>query len=210
MKKIVVLGGGGHAKIVITILKKTNKYKITGYTDCEDKGQILGINYLGDDSILIELKSKNKNCTAVIGVGSVKVDEKRKIIKEKLERLGFELPVIISPEAIINEEVEIGRGTVVMDGAIIDSGSKIMEAVIINKSSTIGHDCIIGNYTHVALGATLGGSVEVGENCLIGIGANIIQYVKITKDCLIGAGATVVNDILEPGNYIGIPAKKIK
>ena len=177
-EKIVVIGGGGHAKVLISILKKLNQYNIVGFTDINRKESILGINCIGPDSILQELFSKGvKN--AAIGIGQLKSEELRVHIYSSLTKIGFVLPVIISPKAVINEEVEIKEGTVVMDGAIINSSTRIGKCCIINTNSSIDHDRTIDSFTHIAPGVTLSGNVTVGKEVLIGTGAKIIQCVTL-------------------------------
>ena len=208
MDKIVVIGGSGHAKVVISILKKLNDYEIIGYTDSENKGKILGVRYLGKDEILEKLfLNKNVN-NAVIGIGQIKNAHSRKETIKKLLNIGFEFPVIISPDSVINEDSKICQGTVVMDGVIIQTSTNIGKFCIINTKSSLDHDCMIGDYIHIAPGVTISGGVEIGDNSLIGASATIIQYKKIGKNIIIGAGSVVVNDLIESGTYFGIPARK--
>ena len=210
MRKLVLVGGGGHAKVLISALKKVGSYELIGYTDVRDSGELLGIPYLGKDSILGKMKETIVNCCAAIGVGKVGVNEKRMQFVDGLVGLGFRLPVVISPHAVVNEGVIIGEGSVIFDGAVVNTGTVIGRASIINSNSTVEHDCIIGDNVHVAPGANLSGGVSVGHNCMIGTGANIIQGIGICADCLIGAGSTVIKDITISGVYVGNPAKKLK
>ncbi len=205
-KKIVVIGGGGHAKVIITILKRLNTFIICGYTDNEDKGDLLGIPYLGNDEKLGGLFLSGVRC-AVIGIGQIKSSATRKQIFNNLISIGFELPVIIAPSAIVNEYVSIGKGTVLMDGVIINTGTKIGEACIINTKASIDHDCKIGNFTHIAPGVTLSGDVRIGDNVLIGTGASVVQSRKIADNSIVAAGSAVTSFILTPGTYIGVPAR---
>lgn len=208
MKKIIVIGGGGHAKVVISILKKLGNYKVAGYTDIDNKGNILGVQYLGNDETLEGLFLNKNIKNAAIGIGQIKNVESRKEAIENLTKIGFEFPVIISPNAVVNEDVKIGQGTVVMDGVIINSSSIIGDFSIINTKSSIDHDCKIGDYVHIAPGVTISGGVTIGRNSLIGTGATIIQYKGIGENIIIGAGSVVVNDLIESGTYAGIPARK--
>ena len=209
MKKIIVIGGGGHAKVVISILKRVSDYEILGYTDKEDRGVILGIQYLGTDSIL-ESKYREGIEICVLGIGQIKSTELRKTIVEYVQALGYHLPTLIAPTAIINEDVQINKGTVIMDGVVINSGSKIGKYAIINTNSSIDHDCIVGDYTHIAPGVTLSGNVEIGDNVLIGTGSCIIQERKVESSCIVAAGSSVQSSLLEPGIYRGNPARLIK
>lgn len=207
-EKIVVVGGGGHAKVIISILKKIHSYEIVGYTDLYDNGALLGIPYLGNDNQLQTIFNNGVH-RAAIGLGQINSSQHRNKLVSLLNQIGFHIPPLISPHAIINEEVSIGEGTVVMDGAVINSGTTIGDYCIINTRSSIDHDSFIGNYTHIAPGATLSGGVKLGENILIGTGANIIQNISVADNVLISAGSSVQKDIAHPGIYRGVPAKLI-
>lgn len=167
MKKIIVIGGGGHAKVVISIIKKLNNFDIIGYTDIENNSDILGVEYLGNDEILEELFLNKNIKNAAIGIGQIKNVESRKETIEKLLKIGFEFPVIISPNAVVNEDVKLGEGTVVMDGVIINSGAFIGDFSIINTKTSIDHDCKIGDYVHIAPGVTISGALKLAAILLL-------------------------------------------
>jgi len=208
-EKIVVIGGGGHAKVIISILKKIERFEIVGFTDPEEAGPVLGAEYLGTDEILQELYANGvKN--AVIGLGQIKSSVVRRKLVKMIQEIGFDSPAIISPRAIINEEVSIGEGTVVMDGAVINSGTIIGDYSIINTNCSVDHDCNIGSFTHIAPGVTLSGYINVGENVLLGTGASVIHDISITSGALIAAGSSVQKNIKIPGLYRGVPARLIK
>jgi len=203
-----VIGGGGHAKVVISVLKKLKSYQILGYFDAVNRGSILGIVYLGNDQQLPELKKKHPACSAVLGIGNVDISDLRYKIAQTLLALGFDFQPIISPDAIVNEEVKIGQGAVILDGVVVNSGTVIGAFAILNTKSSIDHDCSIGDFAHIAPGVTLSGCVSVGRGSLIGAGATVIQGKKIDENCLIGAGSVVVGDVEGPGIYFGVPARK--
>jgi sugar O-acyltransferase (sialic acid O-acetyltransferase NeuD family) len=209
MTNIYVVGGGGHAKVVIGTLKKLKKYRIPGYTDHRNRNDILGVPYLGTDEILIGKLNNSKKVHIAIGVGKLTSDSTRSDIINRLEKYKFIFPVIISPDAVVNEDTDIKQGSVVFDGAIINPGTVIGNWGIINTNATIEHDCNIGTRVHVAPGAILCGGVCVGDNTLIGAGSVVKQYVSITSRCIIGAGSVVVKDIAEPGTYFGSPARRM-
>lgn len=207
MQKIVVIGGGGHAKVVASIVKKLGKFEILGYTDNENHGSLLGMPYLGTDEVLPRLKKDQPQCVAVLGIGYLGNDDVRAHLVEKLRGFGFAMPAIVSPATVVNEDVQIGGGTVVMDGVVINSGTRIGFYAIINTSASIDHDCEIGDFTHIAPGVSLSGGVKIGAYSLLGIGASVVQYKTIGERCIIGAGAVVVKDCLGPGTYVGVPAR---
>lgn len=210
MSEIIVIGGGGHAKVLISVLRKLPAFKIIGYLDPKNTSEILGVACLGDDRMWNEIKSRHPNCCAALGVGAATIDGRRRQLIENLEKHGFDLPSIVSPQAVVNEDVILGGAAMVFDGAVIQPGARIGRGVIINTRASVDHDCDIRDYVHLAPGAVLGGGVVVGENSFIGLGANVAPYRKIGERCLIGAGATVIGDCIAPGTYVGTPARKIK
>jgi sugar O-acyltransferase (sialic acid O-acetyltransferase NeuD family) len=206
MEKLVVIGGGGHAKVLISVLKKL-PWNVVGYTDVEDRGAILGVPCVGDDAMLPDILSTHWRCAALVGVGKVDASLLRMHLQERAESLGFTTPVIVSPDAIVNDEVVLGAGTAILDAAIVNSGTATGRGCIVNTNSTVEHDCHLGDNVHVASGATVCGGVTIGHNCLIGAGAIVVQGARICDGCLVGAGAVVTRDLLVPGTYVGLPAE---
>jgi sugar O-acyltransferase (sialic acid O-acetyltransferase NeuD family) len=204
----IVVGAGGHGKVVLYVLSRLPEYQVLGYVDSRDYGEILGFPRLGDDSILPEL-AKQSGIAAVIGVGKVRAGSIRATVFSRLSSLGFALPAIVAPTAIVAPDVSLGEGSVVMDRAIIQPGCQIGNIAIINTGAIVDHDCVLGDNVHVSSGACLSGAVRVGKGSLIGVGASLIQLVQVGEDCTIGGGASVVSDCLEPGTYVGVPAKKV-
>lgn len=208
MEKIVIIGGGGHAKVLISVIKKSYLFEVIGYVDHSDRGILLGVDYLGSDDRLNDLFSQGiKN--AAIGIGQVNVTHRRHELVDRVREVGFNFPVIVSKDAIVNEDVLIGEGSQLFDGTIINSGTRIGNFSIINTKATVEHDCTIGDYCHVATSAVLSGGVEVGDFSMIGSNAVVVQYKKITSNCMIGSGAVISKDILEGGIYVGNPARKL-
>ena len=210
MPDIVVIGGGGHAKVIISLLKQRGDYRIVGYTDRENRGAVLGIPWIGGDEVLSELIRQDRTCSAAIGVGTLGRGDPRKEIKARLKALGFALPALVSSAAVVSDAVYLGKATVVFNGAVINSGTTIGECTILNTHSTVDHDCMIGNYVHIAPGATLCGQVTLGDEVFVGAGATVIHGVTICPGSIIGAGAVVIEDCVIPGTYVGVPARRVK
>lgn len=210
MDEIVVIGGGGHAKVVISILRRAERFHILGYFDRRDNGLILGTEYMGDDEQLASIvKVRNKVC-ALIAVGQVGLGKQRQALFSRLSPLGLLFPNVVSPNSIVNQEVLLGAGVVVMDGAVVNCGAVIGDGVIINTNCTVEHDVHIGDWVHVAPGATISGGVTIGRCSMIGAGAVIIEGRNIAADCIVGAGTIVLDDIVESGTYVGCPARRIR
>jgi len=205
---IVLVGGGGHCKVVISILNKIGKYNIVGISDTKEKlGQkILGIPIKYTDDQLEELFEKGIK-HALVTLGSVGNPDHRIRLFNMLKKIGFELPVIISPDSVVDNTVDIGEGSVIMPGVIINADTKIGKNCIINTRASIDHDCRISDHVHIAPGVTLSGLVIVGEGTHIGTGASVIQSVKIGKFSIIGAGSVVIKDVPDRMKVVGVPAK---
>jgi sugar O-acyltransferase (sialic acid O-acetyltransferase NeuD family) len=208
LQEIVVIGGGGHAKVVISILRKLNRH-ILGYTDPKDHGAVLGVPFLGSDHELATLGAGPKKLAAVLAVGQVGLGKARYELWTKLQLPALSFPLIVSPDAIVNEGVSSCEGAVVMDGAVINSGTRLGCGTIVNTNSTIEHDVTLADWVHVAPGATISGGVTVGRFSMIGAGATVIEGIKIDAGCVVGAGSAVVRDLTEPGVYVGCPAHRI-
>lgn len=205
--KVVIIGAGGHSKVIADIIKKSND-EIIGFLDDNKKlSEVIIENYkiIGKIENIIEVSHRDQNIQFVIAIGNNKI---RKHISEKYRNLNYY--TAIHPSVQIAIGVTIGKGTVVMANACINSDSTIGEHCIINTGAIIEHDNKIEDYVHISPNATLCGTVKVGELTHIGAGSVIRNNIKICKDCLIGAGAVVVKDIKEEGIYIGVPAKRIK
>ena len=209
MAEIVVIGGGGHAKVLISLLKKLG-WEVLGYTDGQDRGFVLGIPYLGDDRVLAGVLSTHQHCSAVIGLGKVDASAARAQLQRDIRALGYDYPVVVSSRAVVNEGVVLGVGTVVLDGAVVNSGTVAGGLCILNTNSTVEHDCRLGDNVHVAPGATVSGGVTIGDDCMIGAGSTIIQGVTVCPSCLIGAGSTVIKDLDIAGVYVGNPARRVR
>ncbi len=164
MTPIVLIGGGGHAKVVSALVAKIGKYRIVGYTALAAGALPRSFApYLGEDHALPDLVASGRISGAVLGIGIVDVDADRAALRKRLIALGLALPSIVSPMAVVNTDVVIGDGTVVMDGVVINPGAKIGECSIINTNATVEHDCTIGDCSHIAPGAVLcGGSIGGG------------------------------------------------
>ena len=202
MKKIIIIGSGGHAKVVADIILTrkidlNENLKIIGFLDDNFKNlkydNILNIPILGDLSN-IEKFSNNKDYFFIIAIGSNKVREE----------------IAIHPRSIISREVEIGSGTVVMANVVINPNSTIGKHCIVNTSSVIEHDNKLGDYVHISSNATLCGGVSIDNNSWVGAGSVIRQQIHIGKDVIVGANSVVVKDIENSCIVAGNPAKKIK
>ncbi|MGE5628573.1 MAG: acetyltransferase [Solirubrobacterales bacterium] len=209
MKKIVLIGAGGHCKVIIDIIQSTKEYEIVGITDTKETGIIFDIPVIGNDDILQELYKTGVEY-AFISIGSINDFEKRNKIFKMIKSIGFKIPVLIHKSAIVSQFSSIEEGTCIMAGAVINPGTIIGENCIINTGSVVEHDCMVGNNTHISPNASIAGNVAIGCNTHIGIGSTVIQGKTLGENVTIGAGAVVIDDIIDNSLAVGVPAKVIK
>ena len=210
--KCLIIGGGGHAKVLIDTISSRGLVRIIGILDPEkDKWNttILGIPIVGDDSAIPELVSQGANAF-IVGVGSTGNNQLRRRLFELGTQYGLEPIKAIHINSICSEAIDIGPGSQVLPASIINHGSTIGYNVIINTGSIIEHDCIIESHSHIATGARLCGTVHIGENTHIGAGATILQNIRIGSNVIVGAGSVVLEDIRNNSIVAGVPAIPIK
>ncbi len=207
--KIVIIGGGEFTHLLIDVIKRLDRYEILGYTDLVSKGLIFGTKYLGTDEVLSEILKKNKNCNAIIGVGHIKLSTGRNRIYKMLKDLGFELPRIISNNVIIQDDVAIGEGTIVLDNATINAGTKIGKCCIVGPGAIVEHHCTVGDFVTFTTGSIFAAGSNIGDNSILSVGAIVVSHKNICSNCFIGAGSVAINNISIEGTYYGVPARKI-
>lgn len=199
--RLVIIGAGGHGKVIADIALKIGYTNIV-FADDNANGFCMDFPIICTSSNIEQLNDGQTDF--IIAVGN---NNTRKKIAKK-HRVNW--VTLIHPSAQIGTNVKIGLGTVVMACAVINSCAIVGDHCIINTCAVIEHDDIIGNYAHISPKAALGGTVYIGESTHIGIGATVKNNIEICNDCTIGAGAVVVKNITESSTYIGTPARQIK
>jgi UDP-perosamine 4-acetyltransferase len=209
IRKVVIIGAGGHARVVSTILALDSQVNVVGYVDpvLKEPGEhINGLPVLGDLGALPGLLQDGVN-GAVIAIGDNALRELR---FQQLGSLGLDLISAIHPTAIIEHNATLGRGVVIAAGAIICCNSTIGDNCIINTGAIVEHETKVGPNVHIAPGVNIAGRVVIGRNSFIGIGATVKEYINIGEDVTIGAGAVVVDDVPDRVVAVGIPARPIR
>ena len=200
--QLIIVSGGGFAKMCIDIIHQTPAYQVKGILDpnLSPETTVLGEKVLGDDLLLESLYAQGFRF-AVNGIGSIAGDNSstqfflRQKMFEKLKSMGFILPTLVHPSAVVSSSAMLGEGAVVMENAVIGVDAAIGDNCIINTASVISHDCKIGSHTRISPGAILAGDVSIGENSLIGMGVTVYLGVSIGKNVIISNGMHIFNDI---------------
>ncbi len=199
----IVIGGGGHARVLADILSGSTDLKLIGYADF-NPCQAMELPYLGNDSAIEELS--RKDLLLVNGIGSVNLPVRRREVYLKFSGKGFRFANVIQHAASVSPAATLMEGAQVIGASVIQAGAVIGQNCLINTSSVIDHDCFIGAHSHIAPGAVLSGNVTIGTGCHVGAGTTIIQGVRIGDHVLIGAGSLVISDIPTGAKAYGTPA----
>jgi len=200
IKEVVVVGAGGHGKVVVSLLQELG-YKVSKILD-DDKTK-WGSHILSTpiDGPVDKLKEMPR-ISALLAIGD---NQTRLKVAEKY--MGTQWLTAIHPKAWVHRSVAISEGTVVFAGSIVQPDTIIGSHCIINTGVTIDHDCRIDDGVHLAPGCHLAGSVHVGRGSFLGIGVSVIPNRKIGKRTIVGAGAAVVKDLPDEVLAVGVPAR---
>lgn len=202
VKDIIIIGTGGHAKVIADIVLCAGDNLVGFLTSDRDKDTFVGKPILGNDTDF----AKYKDSYFMIAIGNPNVRH----------RMANSMPHIkwytaIHPSSTISAmNTFVGEGSVVMPNAVINPYAQIGKHCIINTGAIVEHDNTIADFAHISVGTKLAGTVNIGIRTWVGAGATISNGISVCNDCVIGAGAVVVKSIQEPGTYVGVPAKKIK
>lgn len=209
-KPIIILGAGGHAKVLIDTLQRQSA-NILGVTDPDPElhgKDVMGIPIIGNDNSILQYGVND--IVLVNGLGKVNRSNKRIQIYDTFKKRGYIFTRVIHRSAVISPGAYLAEGVHIMAGAIIQTLATIGVNTIINTRASVDHECIIGDHVHIAPGATISGGVEIGDSVLVGAGATIIQGIHVGASSIVGAGAVVTEDVREGVTVMGIPARVVK
>jgi UDP-perosamine 4-acetyltransferase len=205
---VVLLGAGGHAKVVLDLLQALDR-QVIGVCDpgLADQGilQWRDLPVLGSDEAVEQ--HHPDSIELANGTGSLPGNHLRRRLHAQFTRQGYRFATLIHPSAIFGSGIELGQGVQIMAGVIVQADTHIGDDVILNTGARIDHDGEIGNHVHIAPGAVLSGDVRVADGCHIGSGVVIIQGVRLGRGAVIGAGTTVLSDLLAHHQQTGQPPR---
>lgn len=189
---LLLIGAGGHARSLIEVVESSNKWHIVGLVGLLEQvgDKLLGYPVLGSDSDLIQLRQRCAN--ALLAIGQISTFTIRQRLVRELRDLNFSMPTVISANAIVSGHAEIGIGTSVGHGVIVNAGACVGEYCILNSNSLIEHDVIIGNYCHISTGALINGGVNIGSGSFIGSGALLREGLTLPANSIVSAGKRVM------------------
>ncbi len=206
---VVILGAGGHGRVVLDILRAGGKYNPAAFLDANESlanCQIAGIPVLGSVNQLPRLPQQ-KIHFAIVAIGDNRI---RRSYARLAEEAGLELINAIHPSATVSATGSLGRNIVIAPGAVVCTDARLADSVILNTSCVVDHECEVGEAAHICPGANLAGRVRVGAGAFVGMGAKIIPCLSIGEDATVGAGAVVLSDVPAGTTVVGVPARALK
>jgi sugar O-acyltransferase (sialic acid O-acetyltransferase NeuD family) len=195
LNSILLIGGGGHCRSCIDVIEAEGKYIIAGIV-CQPRGDrepVLGYKVLGDDEDLPELFKKYK--FALITVGQIKSVNARVKLFQQVQRLGFELPTIISPRAYVSHYAGLGVGTIVMHDALVNAGAKVGNNCILNTKSLVEHDAIVEDHCHISTSSIVNGGTIIREQTFVGSNAMVRDNIEIGEKNIVGGGSVILKSL---------------
>lgn len=208
MAKLLLIGGGGHCKSVLDSVLSKERYDDIGIIDNNLNVKIMGVQVVGRDEDLLQLKNQGWT-DAFVTVGSVGNTTIRRKLYKLIEELGFFIPNICDSSAEIARGVIFDKGAFVGKNAVINSESKVGCCSIINTGSIIEHECCIGDFSHISPGTVLCGQVSIGTDSHIGANSVVRQRIRVGNNTMIGVGSVVLNDISDNSKAYGNPCKVV-
>lgn len=204
---IVLYGAGGHAKSVIGVLERQDKWEIVGLLDDNPAtDSVLGYPVLGDRGRARSLLESG--ITRVhISVGD---NAARSKLAAEMVSLGFSLISVVDPTAVRFTETSVGRGALVHAYTVLGATCQLGELAIVNTHAAVGHDSVIGDSVQLAPFVCLAGNVRVGDRTLVGMGTMVLPGVTVGSDVVVGANSVVTNDVEDNAIVIGSPARPVK
>lgn len=203
--QVVVIGGGGHAKVAIEVLR-ADRWPLVGVLDPQIEARdVLGVPVLGGDERLPALRGAGIGL-AFVAVGS---NASRLQIGRRAEALGFELATAVHPSASISPSARLGAGVVVMPQATINAKACIGDLAIVNTGAIVEHDCVVEEAAHLAPRSVIAGGVRVGAGVLFGVGAVARPGAVIGEWATVGAGSVVLGEIAAGAIVAGVPARPL-
>ncbi len=207
--KCMMLGGGGHTKVLIDCLDQVDLLILDANKDLAGK-KLHGIPIVGDESLIPAYMQQGYTCF-IVGVGTPQGrTQLRQRIFEKACDHGLKPYIVVHRSAIVSSHAVLGRGAQCLPGSVVNAGAQVGCNVIVNTGAIVEHDCNIGNHAHIATGARLAGGVYVEEGSHIGAGATVREGITVGAGAIVGAGAVVVKNVAPSTVVAGVPAQFLR
>lgn len=204
----LIVGGGGHAAVVLDALLLSDSERRYVILDADPSlwgTDVIGIRVAGGDDMLPKLLDEGAKYF-VVAVGGSRATNNRATLFDRLINFGLVPLSVFHPRAVCAKSAEIGAGSQLLAGAIVNARARLGRNVIVNTGAIIEHDCLLGDHVHIATGAKLAGQVRVEKGAHVGIGASVREGILIGEQATVGAGAVVIRDVPRQCVVVGNPA----
>lgn len=205
--EVVIIGAGGHGRVVLDILRAQGSHKVLGFLDADEAlhgSVVAGVPVLGHPNHLIRLRGKARGAVVAIGDNRARVS-----YASHLRNAGLELISAIHPRSMVLGGARVGANVVIAAGAVVATEAVVKDSALINTSAVVEHECDVGEGCHIGPGAMLAGRVRVGPGAFVGLGARVIQCISVGAGATVGAGAVVIRDVADNATVVGVPARAI-
>lgn len=208
-QNLILIGGGGHCKSVIDVIRSAGIFEIRGILDAaEKKGTtVSGCEIIGTDGNIESLHREGYSFH--ITIGQIRNATVRRRIFDSLVQIGASLPAIVSDKAYVSAEAQIGAGTIIMHQALVNAGASVGSNSIINNKALVEHDAVVGNHCHISTAAIMNGDCRVGDECFLGSNAVLLHGVCLGSKSVVGAGSVVTGSAEGGHVWVGNPAKQL-
>jgi UDP-perosamine 4-acetyltransferase len=207
----LIVGAGGHGKVVLDILRAGGTYKPVGFVDADPSRAgttVGGLPVFGPINLLPKLRQQHRHLKhAIVAIGD---NRARTSTAPRLVEAGLTLINAIHPTAVVSASATLGRNVVVAAQAVVCAEAIVADSVIVNTAAVVEHECEVGEAAHVAPTAALAGRVRVGRGAFVGLGAKVIQCLSVGEFATVGAGAVVIADVPARATVVGVPARVVK
>ena len=206
MNKLIIIGAGGHGRVVADCARATKKYDKIDFLDACYRTKTTNLNW----SIVGPVDDWKKHLSSADFIVAFGNNQLRLSIIDQLLKSNASVVNIIHPTAYISDESHLAKGCVVFANAVVNIASSIQNGCIINTGATVDHDCTLAEAVHISPGANIAGGVSIGKYSWVGIGSCVTECLSLAENTVIGAGSVVINSTEPHSLYVGVPAKKIK
>ncbi len=206
-KRLVIIGAGGHGKVVADCAESMGIFDQTIFLDGSFPERKLIVDWQIVDVAENFFSYINQGTFFFVAIGN---NDARRIWLEKLNKAGAQITTLIHPNAVVSARAVVSKGTLILAGAVVNILAYIGKGCIINTATTVDHDCKIGDFSHLAPGTHFAGTITTGQKVFFGVGCSVIPNLNIGDEVIVGAGSTVIEDLPDRVTAVGSPAKIIK
>jgi acetyltransferase EpsM len=206
MLRLIIIGGGDHARVVADAVRTTNGAELAGFVDPVpmDPKHRLGLRqFASDDEALREVR----DVSYILGIGGLDTRALRRRLVAQYDQRGARWHTVVHGAAWVSPSAVLAKGAVVLAGAVVNSHAVLGAHAVVNSGAVVEHDVRLGDFAFAAPGAVLGGGAQVGEECFLGLGCRIRDHVMIGDRSVVGMGAVVVESIPADVEVLGVPAR---